>query len=201
MSCRSGGIWIPPASDSSLQGPLVGHSNHGLGREGWEPAEPPSLSLRNRFWSGEPKWQEVKRGPFAWVSSRNQGVGSAWAGAPIKVALGTPAVPRWSQNSAPGTTGQWCLTLDFPPLHRPAEKVQSGWLGLRLHRPPGSRQKQWKESSNPMGARGWRRCYTPLLPHPKRERGQAEQQHLRVCSAAHPHLPCRPTHYAQRHGN
>lgn len=30
--------------------------------------------------------------------------------------LGTTAIPRWSQNSAPVATGQWCLIPDVPAL-------------------------------------------------------------------------------------
>lgn len=66
----------------------MGTSNCGLGREGWEPPAPSSLSLLETTGKLMAQIIEAKRNPFTWVGSRTQGDGRTWARSHVKVTLG-----------------------------------------------------------------------------------------------------------------
>lgn len=93
--------------------------------------------------------------------------------------LGTTAIPRWSRNSAPVTTGQWCLIPDVPAFRWSSSDVPA------LSPPPGpppcpqagptsphslffilsfreGRRNIGKKHPVQGEAGGWRRCYIPL---------------------------------------
>lgn len=119
--------------------------------------------------------------------------------------LGTTAIPRWSRNSAPVTTGQWCLIPDVPALRWSSSDVPAlspppgaaplppGWP----HQPPFSllhsilqrrQKKHWKEASSPGGSRGLEKVLHPSS-HQYPQCGRGAQR-----PGAHPaHLADLPT--------
>lgn len=97
----------------SSKAPSLGLGNHGLGERDGATRADFCLSLLET--NGKMVGSNYRR-HIIWVGSRTQGDGRTWARSHIKVTLGTTAVPRWSQNSAPITTGQWCLIPDVPAL-------------------------------------------------------------------------------------
>jgi len=93
--------------------------------------------------------------------------------------LGTTAIPRWSQNSAPVTTGQWCLIPDVLALRWSSSDVPAlspPWLSPCSQAGSTSphfalffilsfregRRNIGKEASSPVGSQGLEKVYIPL---------------------------------------
>jgi len=92
--------------------------------------------------------------------------------------LGTTAIPRWSQNSAPVTTGQWCLIPDVPALRWSSSDVPAlspPWLSPCSQAGSTSphfalffilsfregRRNIGKEASSPVGSQGLEKVLHP----------------------------------------